>query len=140
MTERYRKSADKLIKEEREEGTLRRKTNLRNLGCINYDALTGLHSYCQALISLYTDIRLKMRSEGIKSGKEVDEIKKIIKNAENCQYFVETLYREDLEMKGHELDSNIRYLWVSEDEYNEQVNEWKNYMFIRSYNTDRRDF
>ena len=108
---------------------------------ISYDALTGLHTYCEALIQINKEFKERLkRDEGVKSGAEVDEIKKIIRDAENCQYFIERLYKEDLEMKGVEVRWNERYLWCGEEEWTEMVEAWKHYLFIRSYGTDRKDW
>ena len=137
MTERDKKRRDEIIKESREGAVAKEVAKLIEEGAINFPALTGLHTYCEAIISLNTEAREKLRRKGVRTGAELEEIKKTIKNAKNCQDFIEALYKEDLEMKGIEVVSGVRYLWCSEEEWNKLVESWRHYIYVRSYETDR---
>ena len=140
MTERDKKDRDNIIKEKRQSSVAKEVSKLIDRGAINFEALTGLHTYCEALIELYTQMKDELRSSGVRSGAELDEIKKMIKKAEICQDFIEMLYKEDLEMKGIEVVSGTRYLWCDKDEWEELVQSWRQYIYVRSYGTDRRDY
>lgn len=137
MTERDKKDRDNIIKEKRQSSVAKEVSKLIDRGAINFEALTGLHTYCEALIELYTQMKDELRSSGVKSGSELDEIKKMIKKAEICQDFIEMLYKEDLEMKGIEVVNGTRYLWCDKDEWEELVQSWRQYIYVRSYGTDR---
>ena len=138
MTDRDKKDRDNIIKEKRESSVAKEVKKLIDKGAINFEALTGLHTYCEALIELYTQMKTELRDLGVKSGSaELDEIKKMIKKAETCQDFIEMLYKEDLEMKGIEVISGTRYLWCDKDEWEELVKSWRQYIYVRSYGIDR---
>lgn len=137
MTDRDKKDRDNIIKEKRQSSVAREVSKLIDRGAINFEALTGLHTYCEALIELYTQMKDELRNLGVRSGSELDEIKKMIKKAEICQDFIEALYKEDLEMKGIEVVSGARYLWCDKDEWEELVKSWRQYIYVRSYGTDR---
>ena len=137
MTERDKKRRDKIIQESRDSAVAKEVSKLIDRGAINFSALTGLHTYCEAIISLNTEAKDKLKRKGVRSGAELDELKKTIKNAKNCQEFIETLYKEDLEMKGYEVVKNVKYLWCSEEEWKELVESWRHYIYVRSYETDR---
>ena len=136
----------KEIEEERLKTTKERAEKLR--GKFKFTSLTVFHAYLEALIGMYSESRDKLRrsrygktdAELIIIEKELKELKKYIKDAQNCQEFLETLYKEELEMRGYEVISTGRYLWCDEKEWEELVESWRNYLYIRSYGTDRRDY
>jgi len=145
MTERDKKDRDKIVKSLREQGlkdSLSRLLNEEAGGGINFEALTMLHTYCEALGIVYKDMRdkLKRDSSSGASSTEMSEIKKMIKDASNCQYFIERLYKEDLEMRGVDINEDVRYIWCNRKDWDELVKAWCHYFKIRSYGIDRKDW
>lgn len=102
--------------------------------------ISALHTYCEALIEKNEEDKFTLWKNNIKTGEVINEIKKTIKDAKNCQYFIERLYKEYLEASGEDVRQDVRYLWMDVEDWKEMVRLWKFYLLIKSVGVDRYDW
>ena len=113
---------------------------LKKMKAFDFNGLSWLHTYCEALIEKNEEDKFTLWKNNIKTGEVINEIKKTIKDAKNCQYFIERLYKEYLEANGEAVRQNVRYLWMDADDWEEMVRLWRFYLLIKSVGVDRYDW